>query len=178
MATVKDSFENFDGQEEVKLVWKPLIKLFNKWNKFIGFLQSIRDNPSAVWIDNWYGKEVFGNKVFTFVAISWKDERRNAGGEAIDNPIVPWVEYNYFTNYNFPNLLEIKWNKLAGLPLWAIVKLENMGKKKAEGSKYFYNFMSIIWKKDEKCEYIIHPDYKAVDNFEWQEEISVEDVPF
>ena len=178
-ATVK--FDDFSGQEEVKITSKPQVKLFKKWDKFIGFIKSISDNRIDDWIDNGMGGISYGNKVFTFVAISWTDHKSDDGTgtwEAVENPIIAGEEYNFFTNYVKKGFLNVNGSKLSALPLGAIVKLENMGKKKSEKSNFSFKLVSIIWKKDDKWEYIIHPDYKAVDNFDWQEEISVENLPF
>lgn len=180
MGKATEDFTDFDKQEEVTVSSKPQIKLFKKWDMFIWFLKSISDNPLAEPISNGQWGETYWNKIFTFVAIKWKDHKSSdatATGDPIDNEIVAWEEYNFFTNYIKKEFLNVNWAKLSVLPLWAIIKLENMGKKKSEKSSFSYKDVSIIAKKD-KDEYIIHPDYKAVDDFKWDEEISVEDIPF
>jgi len=177
----KDNFEDFGWQEEVEIESKPQVKLFKKKDYFIWFINKISDNPLQVaeirpdWKENW------GNKVFTFIAIKGEDhksEDKTATGDPIENIITPWEQYNFFTNYNKKDFLNINWNKLSALPIGAIVKLENMGKKKSETSSFSYKVISIIWKKDDKWNYLIHPDYKAIDDFTGEEELTLADVPF
>ena len=174
---------DFSGQKEVEVSSKPQIKQFKKGDIFIWYLQSIMDKPLNEWVDNWMGWISFGNKVFTFVAV-WdknvdhKSDDWTGTWESVKNEIVAWEEYNFFTNYTKKNFLNVNGGKLSVLPLGAIVKLENMGKKKSENSSFSYKDISIIAKKDSNDKYVIHPDYKEVDDFSWQEEISVEDIPF
>jgi len=188
MAVKKETFDDFDWQEEVAIASKPQIKFFKKKDLFIGFISSVNDRKLNTPIVDMYGNDSFGSKIFNLVSISnkcvdHKSDDGSAAWEATPNEIIVWEEYAFFTNYkkykSWDVWLDVNWIKLNTLPLWAIVKLEFVDKKKAEGSKYFYKNISIVWKKDDKWEYMIHPDYKAPDNFnETDEEISVEDIPF
>lgn len=181
---VKTTNYNFDKQEEIQVASKPQIKLFKKGDKFIWFIKSISDNPLEVWVDNGLWGTSFGNKVFNFVAI-WKDSIDHkssdwtATWEPIENEIIEGEEYSFFTNYTKKDFLNVNGSKLSVMPLWGIIKLENMWKKKSEKSSFSYKDVSIIWMKDAKTwVYIIHPDYKKIDDFKDQEEISIEDIPF
>lgn len=188
MAVKKTTFDDFDGQEEVAVESKPQIKFFKKKDLFIGYISSINDRKLNTPMVDKYGNDSYGSKIFNLVCISdkcvdHKSDDGSAAGDAIPNEILVWEEYAFFTNYkkykSWDVWLDINGRKLDTLPLWSVVKLEFVDKQKAEGSQYFYKNISIIWKKDDKWEYVIHPDYKAPEDFSGTEdEISVEDIPF
>lgn len=102
--------------------------------------------------------------------VDHKSDDGTATGAAVENEITNGVLHNFYTNYVKKNFLNVNGSKLKELPLGAIVKIENLGKKKSAKSSFSYKDQSIIAKKDAKGEYMIHPDYKAIDDFDGQDE--------
>ncbi len=187
MAVAKDSFDNFDWQDEVQVAGKPAIKQFKEWDTFIGYLQSINDIPLDGKSNNPYWNPNYGSKIFNLINISektidHKSDNWRATWKAVANPLDINVEYSFFTNYTkykswtvWPHPISFK---LSELPLGAVLQIKFIWLTEPEAGGNPYRNVSIIWKKDNKWDYVIHPDYKAVDNFDWQEEVSIEDLPF
>ncbi len=166
---------NFEGQEEVEVKSRPAVKQFKKGDLFIGYLNQIFDEPKDGSEEKEMGGKDYGLKTFQFVAIGDKnkDHKSSDGtitGEPEKNEIVEGEMYNFYTNYTGVGKLNVTGIKLSQLPLGNIVKIENLGKKKSNKSSYSYKDQSIIGKKDDKDEYVIHPDYKALEDFSGQDE--------
>ena len=165
-----NDFTDFDGQEEVEVKSLPTIRQFKKADVFIGFISSVNDNQLAEEKDNGMGGKTWGTKVFSLIAIGdknvdHKSEDGTATGDAVANEIVAGGEYKIFTNYVGKDFLNVNGSKLSELPLGAVVKIENLGKKKSEKSSFSYKDQSIIAKKDKAGAFMIHPDYTAIDDF-------------
>jgi len=165
---------NFEGQEEVQVTSRPAVKQFKKGDVFVGYLKQIFDEPKDGSEEKTMGGKDFGTKTFQLVAIGdknkdHKSEDGTATGEATKNEITEGEEYNFYTNYTGVGKLNVNGIKMSQLPLGNIVKIENLGKKKSEKSSYFYKDQSIIGKK-EKDEFVIHPDYKAPEDFSGQDD--------